>query len=300
MEALPRIGVAGPSQDPAILPVVARAARLWLADSELVAYDTETEGLIRVTPDGSVVGTAPGVWELAGLAFRARGPLEAEARTWRIRLGRPLPAEVARISGVDPGVTVVVGRESATVLGEFSGFVAGRVLVAHNGSLFDDPIMRAAYRAAGVPVPPELAHPAWTFDSRPLSRALLPGSHRLGEVAETLGVAGSWSHRAADDATLLARVTIALLELAARAFGALDDPEGALEQVEALDPDPRAGPSHLYGYPIRVCITCGIRELVAADRAARGPRCEPCYRALPRRSGEAGAAATGASADAPE
>ena len=265
-------------------PVVVRAALLYMANSRLLVYDTETTGLVRVGPDGRALGTAPRIWDLAAIPVRAQGEPDGEAQSWLIRLKEPIPNE-ANVSGVDPRLPVESGQPVALALTGFSALAHNRVLIAHNGALFDDPIMRAAYAGRGLPEPRSLQEPAWNFDTLPLARMLLPGPHRLGNVAETLGITGVWSHRASGDAELLAQLVLALLRRAAVELGFEKDPVAALALARSLDPGRAAGPAELYNYKARTCPDCSLTEMVNADIAARGPRCEPCYRLLhPRKS----------------
>ena len=94
-------------------------------------------------------------------------------------------------------------------LPRFLEFCGNRPLVAHNAP-FDMSFMKAAAGRCGV------EFPYASIDTVPLSRALLPDLKRvkLNLVAEHLNLGKFRHHRANDDAEMLARVFLALVEKA--------------------------------------------------------------------------------------
>ena len=111
---------------------------------------------------------------------------------------------------ISPGATAIHGYTIDDLAGAktfdqvwpaFRAFVADDVLLAHNGQLFDVPVLRRL--AAGLPGVDDLRF----FDSLPLARAVITdGSAKLEVLAERFGVERGRSHHALDDARTLAGV----------------------------------------------------------------------------------------------
>jgi len=91
-----------------------------------------------------------------------------------------------------------------TVWPEFREFCGSDVLVAHNGYMFDFPILRRM--AAKLPRGTDF----FTYDTLPLARTLHATSRRLEHLAKRYGIHAGRSHRALDDCHTLARVFPAL------------------------------------------------------------------------------------------
>ncbi|MEP6550318.1 MAG: exonuclease domain-containing protein, partial [Gemmatimonadales bacterium] len=89
---------------------------------------------------------------------------------------------------------------------EFQKFCGVDILVAHNGYMFDFPILRrmAATLSGGT----ELS----TYDTLPLARTLHATSRRLEHLAKRYGIATGQSHHALDDCRTLAKLFPALSE----------------------------------------------------------------------------------------
>ncbi len=92
------------------------------------------------------------------------------------------------------------------VWGKFREFCGSDVLVAHNGYMFDFPILRRM--AAKLPRGADFS----TYDTLPLARTLHATSRRLEHLAKRYGINAGRSHRALDDCHTLARVFPALSE----------------------------------------------------------------------------------------
>jgi superfamily I DNA/RNA helicase len=86
----------------------------------------------------------------------------------------------------------------------FRAFVGNDILVAHNGLMFDVPVLRRM--AAGLPGALDLVF----FDSLPLARSLTSGSAKLVDLAERFGIDPGRAHHADDDAGTLGRVFVEL------------------------------------------------------------------------------------------
>ena len=89
---------------------------------------------------------------------------------------------------------------------EFREFCGSDVLVAHNGYMFDFPILRRM--AAKLPRGMDFS----TYDTLPLARTLHATSRRLEHLAKRYGIHAGRSHRALDDCETLAKVFPALSE----------------------------------------------------------------------------------------
>jgi superfamily I DNA/RNA helicase len=86
----------------------------------------------------------------------------------------------------------------------FREFCGSDVLVAHNGYMFDFPILRRM--AAKLPRGNDFS----TYDTLPLARTLHATSRRLEHLAKRYGINAGRSHRALDDCNTLAKVFPAL------------------------------------------------------------------------------------------
>ncbi len=90
--------------------------------------------------------------------------------------------------------------------GRFREFCGSDVLVAHNGYMFDFPILRRM--AAKLPRGSDFS----TYDTLPLARTLHATSRKLEHLAKRYGIHAGRSHRALDDCRTLARLFPALSE----------------------------------------------------------------------------------------
>jgi hypothetical protein len=89
---------------------------------------------------------------------------------------------------------------------EFRTFCGADVLVAHNGYMFDFPILRRM--AAKLPRGTDFS----TYDTLPLARTLHATSRRLEHLAKRYGIHAGRSHSAIDDCRTLAKLLPALSE----------------------------------------------------------------------------------------
>lgn len=251
-----------------VSPVVLRALQLWATDAPLLFYDTETDGLVRLDEQRAIIGRAPRVWDLAQLYRRANARIVGPERRGggSIIAGDPLPIRISKLTGVVPALPLR-GRDGRAVWGSFALAAKGKTLVAHNGALFDEPIVRAEASRFGVAIAPT----AW-FDTLPLARLLLPQvkSHALGQLAQTLLVPSSGGlHRAIADTRLLSGVWDRLID---RAIWSVGGRERAKLIAAADRPvDERA----LYGWIENSCADCGAKSLAHKTF----PRCDLCREA---------------------
>jgi DNA polymerase III epsilon subunit-like protein len=231
---------------------------------EYVVFDTETT-------DKDI--EACEVIELA--AARVRDGQVVERFETLIRCTRP----------ISPGASAVHGYSDSDLLGQpdlgevwprFRAFVGNAVLVAHNGYLFDVPVLTRLTEAWGG------LQDLHLFDSLPLARQLFgTGGLRLEDLASHFGVPTGRSHHALDDCICLAAVIERLLQEHLRrsrmichaglldhvALGAaLEDSSVRSEEDQALV---ESGTWRLFGR------YSGLLDAYAAEVAAEGIFCPP-------------------------
>ncbi|MGH2509093.1 MAG: exonuclease domain-containing protein, partial [Ktedonobacteraceae bacterium] len=131
---------------------------------------------------------------------------------------RPIPARITHLTRISQD-DVHEADTIQTVLTEFFTYTANYPLIAHNGALFDGPVLQhvCAY------IDYHLPHPLLVLDTLPLARALLaPGSlspidnqplknYRLGTLAHFYGCEEDGAHRADVDISMLGGVIKGLL-----------------------------------------------------------------------------------------
>src|SRR2546421_10729261 len=115
----------------------------------------------------------------------------------------------------------VMGADDAyKVLTRFFTYVADFPLIAHNGAMFDGPVLHTIATRIGYKLPAECL----ILDTLPLARALLPlrlpspidgvplENYRLTTLARFYGCEESGAHRADVDISMLSNVIKGLLE----------------------------------------------------------------------------------------
>ncbi len=157
---------------------------------DFVAIDTETTDFDRDTCE---------VVDLA--AVRVRGGEIVNQWTSLIRTVRPISPQSQAVHHISAEMV----RDAETLLEvwpSFRDFCGDDLLIAHNGNLFDFPILR---RLGGdLPGGADFVG----FDSLPLARQLHPGSRKLGDLAHAFGIELKTedAHRALGDTLALARI----------------------------------------------------------------------------------------------
>jgi ATP-dependent DNA helicase UvrD/PcrA len=241
---------------------------------EYVVFDTETT-------DKDI--EACEVVELA--AVRVRGGEVVDRFQTLVRCARP----------ISPGAAAVHGYADSDLVGQpnleavwprFRSFVGESVLVAHNGHLFDVPVLNRLTQAWGG------LEGVTLFDSLPLARQVFgTGGLRLEDLATRFGIPTGRSHHALDDCLCLAAVIERLLEEHLRrsrmtchttlldhvALGsALEDPSVRSDEDRALV---ESGTWRLFGRH------SGLLEGYAAEAAATGISCPPGEQVVDRLGG---------------
>ena len=190
---------------------------LALADSgaPLCVVDLELTSPYR---DGQPL---PLIWSVG--AVRLVGWRIAGQVSHVVRVGVRLDDRIARLCGVPADVAERSGVDIGVALRDLSTVGDDAVWVGHAIDFHDAPVLREAYAAAGMALPPALAPGAGRkIDTYRLARGLLPQpakgdrSLSLGGLCERFGVDryGGAMHGALTDAHMCARVLPALLALA--------------------------------------------------------------------------------------
>ena len=161
-----------------------------IADQLFVAFDTETTGLSPKSERIVEIG-----------AVRFKNGKVLEKRSWLVNPGKTIPHYATRVHGISNEM-VQDAPAFAEVIGEFEAFIGNAVLVAHNAP-FDVNMLSAEYQRAGKEFPHNEV-----IDSLKLARTWYPDlkSHKLGTMAEHLGLAKGSFHRALDDSLYLAQI----------------------------------------------------------------------------------------------
>jgi predicted DnaQ family exonuclease/DinG family helicase len=162
---------------------------------EYVAFDLETTGL---DPERDRV------IEVGAVAFTLDAVTESVQRF--ANPGRPVPAAVLRLTGIDPQLL----REAPppqTAMRELASFLEGRQPVGHGARLDVDFLTAAGMWPAGTEV----------LDTLEIARILLPDapSHSLPALVAEMGLQQLHPHRALDDADATRQLFLRLWELAA-------------------------------------------------------------------------------------
>ncbi|MGE4548942.1 MAG: PolC-type DNA polymerase III, partial [Intestinibacillus sp.] len=163
---------------------------------EFVCFDIETTGL---RPD------AEEITEIAATVVR-NGQTAEEFQTY-VNPHKPIPANITELTGITDEM-VADAPELSNALDAFLRFVGGRPLVAHNAG-FDMSFIHAACKRLGR------GQAFTSIDTLEMARILLPdlGRYKLNVLAKTLAVGPFEHHRASEDAAVLGRIFIKLLEM---------------------------------------------------------------------------------------
>lgn len=178
-----------------------------------VVFDLETMG----TWNGPHQPSDIEILQVAAQRYRRYQPV-GEPFVRFVRPSRPIPATITHLTRIGMN-DVADASELKEVLDEFFEYTASLPLIAHNGALFDGPVLQCVAQRKGYALPLQLL----ILDTLPLARALLhlsiPGpidgapleNHRLGTLARFYGCEEEGAHRADVDVLMLGGVIRGLL-----------------------------------------------------------------------------------------
>ncbi len=163
---------------------------------EVIVFDVETTGLFPKTDRLTEIG-----------AVKLRGLQIVDSFNTFVNPERSIPEFIQEKTHITPDMVANAPKEQEAVE-QFLQFCGENpVLIAHNAS-FDTSMIRAVFERH------QMQHPFVTVDTLPMTRAVLPelGKHTLDSVAKHLKLGKFEHHRAADDALILAKIYMKLIE----------------------------------------------------------------------------------------
>jgi len=176
-----------------------------LARVRFVAFDFETTGLSAATDR---------VVEIGAVAFRVRerdgqwSQVEEGRYETLVNPGRPIPAEVSAIHGIDD-LAVSSAPAFRDAARDFIPFIDGSILVAHNAP-FDMGFLAAEAARAGIANPPNPA-----YDTIAIAKTAVSGlpSYSLKSLAASFQIAQNAAHRGGDDARVCMELFVRCINL---------------------------------------------------------------------------------------
>lgn len=170
---------------------------------EVIVFDVETTGFSFQNDRLTEIG-----------AVKVKGMRIVDSFDTFVNPERDIPQKVQDLTHITPDMVADAPKEEEAVR-QFLAFCGERpVLIAHNAE-FDTSMLRAVFERHGMDFP------FVTLDTLWLSRAMLPelSKHKLDTVAKHLKLGKFEHHRAADDAYILAKIYLNLMERAVREYG---------------------------------------------------------------------------------
>ncbi|MBQ8343747.1 MAG: PolC-type DNA polymerase III, partial [Clostridia bacterium] len=164
-------------------------------DGEFCVFDIETTGLSNIKDKITEIGAV----------IIKDGEVVDTYNTF-VNPEMPIPEKIVELTGITDEM-VKDARTIKDVLPEFFRFAGDRILVAHNAS-FDTGFIRRACESCGM----EFNYSY--LDTVALSKYVNPElkRHKLDVLAEHYGLGDFNHHRACDDAEMLARILICMLD----------------------------------------------------------------------------------------
>ena len=171
---------------------------------EFIAFDIETTGLSPTTDRITEIG-----------AVRIKGGAVADSFDTFVDPERPIPPKITELTGITDQMVRDAPKEQKA-LGDFFRFCGDdAILIAHNAD-FDTSFIRVAAGRCGMKF--ENTY----IDTVPMCRSMLRGikNCKLDTVAKYLKLAPFRHHRACDDAAVLGRIFLRLLQMLSEDSGA--------------------------------------------------------------------------------
>lgn len=164
-------------------------------DGDFIVFDLETTGLKPATEE---------ITEIAAVLVR-EGEIKDSFQTY-VNPHKPIPPEITELTGISDE-TVADAPDLPEALDKFFAFMGDRVLVAHNAG-FDLSFLKVACKKLDI-------EREFTYiDTLEMSRIMLPHLSRfkLNILAKELQVGPFEHHRASEDAAVLGRIWVKLLD----------------------------------------------------------------------------------------
>ncbi|MBR6420636.1 MAG: PolC-type DNA polymerase III [Oscillospiraceae bacterium] len=164
---------------------------------EVIVFDVETTGLSPKNDRLTEIG-----------AVKLRGMRIIDSFDTFVNPERPIPQNIQELTHITQDMVDNAPSEKEAVE-QFLQFCGNEnpVLIAHNAN-FDTSFIRAVFARH------QMQHPFVTVDTVVISRAVLPelARHKLDAIAKHLKLGKFEHHRAADDAYMLAKIYLNLME----------------------------------------------------------------------------------------
>ncbi len=185
---------------------------------EVIIFDVETTGLSPQNDRLTEIG-----------AVKIKGLRIIDSFNTYVNPQMPISEKITELTGISDDTVKDAPLEKEAVEAFFRFCGENPILIAHNAS-FDTSFLRAVFARQGMELP------FTTLDTLILCRSMLPelGHHKLDQVAKHLKLGKFDHHHASDDAYMLAKIYLALMDRLIRDYHIeqLGDLNAALPNID--------------------------------------------------------------------